>query len=234
VLPEKLMRLAIIIPSRTISNLVQCVEAVRLFESSKMPIVVVADDLDPGAVDPVWWRDHDPLDFAQGEKPFVYARNVNIGIRTAASLYVPQAFILLNDDALLRTPGGFTELAKLAEKHPDYGIISAVTNFVGNILQQPQHVGFREELRMLCFIAVLITAETFIRVGELDERFTAYGWDDNDFCRRCRQAGLRLGISDNCFVDHTTLPSSFRGQPGGAPNIAAGAAIYREKWGNLL
>jgi GT2 family glycosyltransferase len=167
----------------------------------------------------------------EGKKPFIYARNVNIGITAARREDNPDAVILLNDDALLLTPLGFTHLAEAAAKHPEYGIVSAVTNFAGNAAQIAKNVGFREEPNMLCFIAVLITAACLDRVGPLDERFTAYGWEDNDFCRRARQAGFKLGIYDLCFVDHRTLVSTFREDV--HCGISAGAAIYREKWGDL-
>jgi hypothetical protein len=231
------MRLSVIIPSRRAPNLIPCVDAVRRCERT-IPIVVVSDGLDLryclGQWGGEWASRQAPLQVLEGIEPFIYARNINLGIRAAAAEYRPEAFILLNDDALLMTPGGFTRLAQCAREHPDYGVISAVTNLVGNEAQLARNVGsFREESKMLCFVCVLITAETLATVGPLDERFSAYGWEDNDFCRRCRLAGIRLGISDLCFVDHGSLQSTFRGNPTAGGDITAGSKIYREKWGDL-
>jgi GT2 family glycosyltransferase len=225
-------RLAVIIPSRQITNLVPCVDALRKNEPT-LPVIVVSDGLDLDQFDPVWYRQSQPLQFIDGEEPFVFARNVNVGIRLAHSRFTPDAYVLLNDDALLLTPGGLTRMARSVEEHPGYGVISAVTNVVGNPAQQPRCTGFRDEPNMLCFVCVLITAATLETVGELDERFTAYGWEDNDYCRRCRLAGIRLGIYDLCYVDHAALHSTFRGDPYAPGNIAEGAAIYRAKWGSL-
>jgi GT2 family glycosyltransferase len=219
------MKLAVIIPSRRLENLTECVGAVRRHEPD-MPIVVVPDGVSFPSFAP-------GLDFVAGLRPFVYARNINLGIGAAASLHDPEGFILLNDDALLQTPGGFTALGEDADQRRDYGVISAVTNSAGNPNQYSRGSGFREEFKTLCFVCVLITARAIRRVGALDERFTAYGWEDNDFCRRTREARLKLGISENCFVDHRSLRSSFRGSPGASGDISAGAAIYKAKWGDL-
>ena len=117
--------------------------------------------------------------------------------------------------------------------HPEFGAISAVSNHVGNVAQRPQSIGFREEARMLCFICVLITKAAIEAVGELDERFVAYGWEDNDYCRRIRAAGFRLGIDDRCYVDHGSLRSTFRGDPNVGLDISAGRDIYLAKWGDV-
>jgi hypothetical protein len=37
---------------------------------------------------------------------------------------------------------------------------------------------------------------TVERVDLLDARFTSYGWEDNDYCRRVRMDGLQIGIFD--------------------------------------
>ncbi|HEV2169932.1 MAG TPA: hypothetical protein VGR40_03235, partial [Candidatus Binatus sp.] len=71
--------------------------------------------------------------------------------------------------------------------------------------------------------------------GLLDERFAnCYGWEDNDYCRRVRESGLKLGIFDDCFVDHSSLHSTFRGMPRAGGDISQGREIYRQKWGDTL
>lgn len=220
------MRLTVIIPSADTSNLERCVAAVRRHEP-QIPITVVSDGLKfeavRGLADQV----------IEGVKPFVYARNINLGIRAARLQYEPDAYVLLNDDAQLLTPGGFTALGQEAAARPEYGIISAVTNSAGNPNQYSRGSGFRDEPKMVCFVCVLVTAVALNRAGALDERFIHYGWEDNDLCRRVRACGLRLGISESCYVDHLSLRSTFRGDPYKGADITRGAAIYRAKWGDL-
>jgi hypothetical protein len=218
---EKLDRsaagLTVIIPSKTLSNARPCVEAVRSLEPGARTIVVddgIDDIRNLGEVIP-------------GKKPFIFSRNINIGIRAAGRDDV----LLLNDDAILKTHGGFSLLQKTAAERPEFGIIASTTNNVGSNNQKPRGIGLRQDPRMVCFIAVLIPRTTLDRIGYLDERFTAYGFEDDDFCYRVRRAGLQIGIHDGCFVDHASLKSAFRGDPKVSAQLDGGRKIFIDKWG---
>lgn len=216
------MSLSVIIPSKNTQNLIPCMEAVRRGEPDAR-IVVIDDGLDLS-----WLPRPDlmPAYGIAGVKPFVYARNVNLGIQYAASDDV----VLLNDDALLQSHGGFTLLQQCVRASPEFGIIAAATNVSGNPNQQYQGIGLRED-EMVCFVAVYLPRTTIDRVGLLDERFVHYGWEDNDYCRRVLQAGLRVGIHDHCQVDHGSLVSTFRGSARGQTDLSANRAIFEQKWG---
>ena len=217
------MSFSVIIPSRNASNLIPCVEAVRRAEPTA-DIIVIDDGVD---WETEFWHLKNGRQVIKGVKPFCFARNMNLGIQACAG-----DVILLNDDALVETPFGFHELEEASKANPEFGVISAVTNVVGNLAQQPRDVGLREEARTLAFVCVYIPRSTIDRVGLLDERFISYGWEDNDYCRRVREEGLKLGIFDDCFVDHSSLHSTFRGLPHAAGDIAPGREIYRAKWGD--
>lgn len=223
------MGLSVIIPSKTDANLGACVRAIRA--AGETCRIIVVDDFE-GEKRFLLPCD-EPVDWQEGVKPFIFARNINIGIRAAGDDDV----ILLNDDALLQTPEGFSAMQRAGKgAFGRYGVISAVTNLAGNPAQQPQNSPLgtiRSEPRTVAFVCVLISRLALKGVGLLDERFTAYGWEDNDYCRRVRNAGGKIGIFDGCFVDHGSLHSTFRGNPRAAGDIAAGAEIYRSKWGDL-
>jgi len=212
---------AVIIPSRNAGNLAPCVEAVRKNEPGAR-IIVVDDGIDWNAAPHV--REH--VTVLEGAKPFIFARNCNLGIKACEG-----DVVLLNDDAILETPYGFHELQAANEAHPEFGVISAVTNSAGNLAQQPQDVGLREDPRMVCFVCVYIPRSTIERVGLLDEEFTGYGFDDDSYCLRVRRAGLRIGILDDCFVDHSSLRSSFRSGDYPAGGFKHNEAIFRTKYG---
>lgn len=256
--------LSIVIPSKNFANLRRCVEAldenhfpppkadtsqIELLDTMNSPgeenakLIVVDDGLAETGYCPESsaYENGAFLDGATilpGLKPFCFPRNCNIGIRSAGTHDV----ILLNDDALLQTHGGFTLMQKAAEEHPEFGIVSATTNNAGNRSQYPQGIGLREEPRVVAFVCVFIPRRTIDAVGLMDERFGGfmtppdgrriYGWCDNDYCRRIREAGLKIGIHDGCFVDHGSLTSSFRGDPRAAGDISAGAELYQQKWGD--
>lgn len=242
--------LAVVIPSKTAGNLVPCVAAVRQHEPDAR-IIVVDDGVD-------WLRagiarDVTNAEVIEGIKPFVFARNANIGIRAAGDADV----VLLNDDALLGSPRGFSLMQQAAAEHPQVGVIGAVTNSTGAREQMPRTNGGLRIVDHIAFVCVLIPWRTRERLanaaaivhgdvketpegltatvthpftgGFLDERYVTYGWEDNDYIRQCKTAGLRIAVHDGCYVNHSKLPSTFRGR--GAGDIEPGRRIYQAKWG---
>ena len=211
------------------SNLIPCVQAIRRHEAAANVTIIVIDD----GVD--WIGSNfaskvattgNALYALPGTKPFIYARNCNLGIRAAGTDDV----ILLNDDALLETTGGFSAMQRAAELHPEYGVIGAVTNVTGQPLQRPHGIGLRE-VPHIAFVCVLILRRTIERVGLLDERYCLdYGVEDLDYCEACRRAGLKVGVFDHCYVDHGSLTSSFRGYPSTPRSFARNKALFDAKW----
>jgi len=62
----------------------------------------------------------------KGERPFVFSRNINAGVRRAIEVDPDvKGFILTNDDCLLESPGGFTLLHETAMANPELGCIGA-------------------------------------------------------------------------------------------------------------
>jgi GT2 family glycosyltransferase len=139
----------------------------------------------------------------------------------------------MNDDAVLCTPSGFKALASIADMHPEYGLVAAVTNSAGNPNQfaRSNVLLVRDEPRMICFVCVYIPKTTIEKVGYLDERFVNYGMDDDDYSFSVRKAGRKLGISDSCFVDHLSLTSSFRGDPRTPSDFRLNMQLFIDKWG---
>jgi GT2 family glycosyltransferase len=214
--------LSVIIPSRTLSNLTPCAEAVARHEESVDTIV--AWDRSNGNE---WLPPTPDYRVREVETPFIYARNCNIGMACAGDNDV----ILLNDDALLRTPDGFTAMQRQAQEHPEFGIIGAVTNVTGQPLQQPQGIGLRE-VEHFAFVCVLIPRRTINAVGLLDERYCLdYGVEDRDYCEAVRRMGLKCGVYDHCFVDHSQLKSTFRGEPTASRSYARNWSLFCQKWG---
>lgn len=219
--------LAVIILSKTASNLGPCLEAVRKHENS-CDIFIVDDGIDFAEIEknPDWDKAADGAEIIEGIKPFNFARNCNIGIHAAGNSNV----VLLNDDALLTTPHGFRLLQKASEEHPEYGCIGATTNVTGQILQRPQDIGLRS-VHHIAFICVLIPRRTIDKIGLLDERYCLdYGVEDRDYCETITRAGMKVGVHDGCFVDHSKLRSSYRGHPMAPGKSDKNRALFLEKF----
>ena len=217
--------LSVIIPSRNDANLDACVAAVKA--RNPLDIIVIDDGL----------QRRYPLCTVPGIQPFVYARNINLGIHRAGNDDV----ILLNDDALLETSGGFRALQAQHYAHPEFGLIAAATDVTGAIGQFKRPGSALRECRpMVTFSCVFIPRSTIQRVGLLDERFgvnaggvgpRGYGCEDDDYCWRVRQAGLKLGVYDGCFVNHSTLPSTFRADKAHPVDLQSHERLFAEKHG---
>ncbi len=186
--------LSVVIPSRNASNLSACVSAIWENEPDRsgrsgLRIIIVDDGLDHSALH-YGFGTHDPV-CLPGVRPFIFARACNQGILAAGRDDV----IVLNDDAILETPRGFTLLRDQWHRHPEYGVIGPVIPGCGNIAQRPR-IDFlyhhREDLhaailaghmplpdgpemrdapKMVIFACAFIPRQTIDRVGLLDERF---------------------------------------------------------------
>lgn len=212
----------VVIPSKTVSNLVPCLDAIWRNEPNlhRSSVVVIDDGLA--------YRPEGPT-YIDGIKDFVFSRNVNLGLRATT----PRSCFVVNDDCLLIDPHGFTKLYEVAEQNQDYGVIGAVTNLTGQPLQQPRGIGLRH-VPHFAFVCVFIPRRTIERVGFMDERYCLdYGCDDRDYCEAVKRAGLKCGVFDHCFVDHSQLQSTFRGAPTASRSFAKNYALLVEKWGAL-
>jgi GT2 family glycosyltransferase len=213
------VNLSIIIPSRNDRNLGACVGAIRA--AGETCRIIVVDDFDGPTrfLSP----EQEPVDWLMGVKPFIFSRNINIGIRAARDDDV----LLLNDDALLKPACGISAMHVVTSLCPEFGIVSAAV--IGPSNSQEHQPGKGLGIRpirglMIPFVAVLIPRRTIDAVGLLEERFAGeidgervYGGEDDDYCYRVRQAGLKIGIFDGCVVEHGGLQSTFRPDGRGLP-----------------
>jgi GT2 family glycosyltransferase len=219
------MNLRVVILSANAGNLIPCVRSVLAAESSlsSQDIIVVDDGARAAAeasLPGVRW--------ITGITPFIFSRNANLGISMART-----DVILMNDDASLVTPNGFSMLAAEALRHPEIGICSAgIRGPIGNPNQIASgRSNFRYDRRIIAFVCVFLPWSTYIRLGPLDERYVGYGFEDNDYCTRVMSAGLKLGIWDGCIVDHGHRPSAFRSRPDIVSLYEQNRLLYRSKWG---
>jgi GT2 family glycosyltransferase len=215
----------VVILSRVAANLIPCVQSILACEPELPPerIVVVDDGARAEAeayLPGVHW--------VSGAQPFIFARNANLGIVASGS-----DFILLNDDARLLTPRGFTMLSEQVHARPRIGACSAgIQGLVGNPRQVATgRMELRLEDRGLAFVCVYIPKAVYDVIGPLDPRFVGYGFEDNDYCTRLLKAGFQLAIWDGCVVDHSgQLPSTFRTRANLADLFEQNRRLFQQKW----
>jgi GT2 family glycosyltransferase len=65
-----------------------------------------------------------------------------------------------------------------------------------------QHAGELHEVDRLIGFCLLIKREVINEIGLLDERFGIGNYEDDDYCRRARNAGWRLVVAREAFIHH--------------------------------
>jgi hypothetical protein len=216
----------VVILSASGNNLRACVAAIFKYETQISPadIIVVKDGNYHGAQSML-----PLLTWVNGEKPFQFSRNANIGMRAAGDADV----ILCCDDAILQTSRGFSWMQ---QEGRHVGVTSAsikgvVANDNQKVAPKFTHGHMRPELDHLCFICVLIPSRTLRLVGEMDERFTGYGYEDNDYSRRVREEHGSLWVFSGCVVEHESQPSVWRTDRDITPLLEHNRKLYLDKWG---
>lgn len=169
--------------------------------------------------------------------PFCFASAINTGIK---NLRPGQDILVLNDDTEIVTPDWLVGLEHIL-KNTKSGLISlAIEGGVGNPEQRADRSGALITLttKTLCFVAMLIRHTAWSSVGPLDERFTGYGFDDDDYCRRMREAGWLTGVTQQVIVKHGAggMPHSssyrrYHGQEVMDRMFHENQARYIDKWG---
>lgn len=209
---------SVIIPSCDDAKLMQCVSSI--FDTHPMikrgQIVVVSDGLSHHVQDAL--RDET---WIEGKKPFVFAEAINAGVREA----IPGSdIVILGDDVRFETQGGLDALAQSSQ-----GCAVVVPDVIGACGQGAQRKGDpRATADWLAFICAYIPRKAWDAVGELDETFTGYGYDDVDWCRRAAPYG-ELKIDHSVTVRHLDQ-SSFRSNPDWQTRYAVNRLRYHEKW----
>ena len=144
-----------------------------------------------------------------------FAGGVNYGIQKARGQYI----VILNNDTL-PTSGWIDRMFEAFEKDPTLGIVSPVTNYVGEGLQlertaeelNPDEIdsyasGLEEcdvdyEPNRLVFFCVMLRRSVIEQIGLLDEGYIKGNFEDDDYCLRAILSGYKLGVVRSAFVFH--------------------------------
>jgi len=150
------------------------------------------------------------------EKNLGFGPAVNIGITQSVGEFI----VILNSDTI-PSPYWLENLEKAFQIDKHLGIVSAVTNYVGEgnqidldaidlpiskIDKYADKIQNRNEIiyepSRLVFFCVMIKGSVIDRIGTLDEGYFRGNFEDDDYCVRARMAGFKLGIVKNSFVYH--------------------------------
>jgi len=174
-----------------------------------------------------------------------FAAGNNVGLKAATGDYL----VLLNNDTFA-TVGWLGDLIRHMIKDPTIGLIGPVTNNIGNEARveinykdmtemavaarryTSAHARETVSARVAAFFCVAMPRAVHEQVGPLDESFGLGFFEDDDYCRRVRQAGYRVVIAEDVFIHHH-LSASFQqlGQEQKSELFKRNLALYEAKWG---
>lgn len=202
----------------------KCLESLEVHSQYNALEVIVVDnassDGTPGFLSK-WVTDRPNRRLILNEENRGFAAANNQGLAIARGDYL----VLLNNDTFV-TPGWVRTLVRHLQRDNSIGMIGPVTNNIGNeakieisysgmdemLLKAATytrlHVGQTYPLRTAAFFCVMMPRSTYERVGDLDEAFGRGFFEDDDYCRRVEQLGLRVVCARDVFIHHH-LSASF-------------------------
>ncbi|MGA2465064.1 MAG: glycosyltransferase [Thermodesulfobacteriota bacterium] len=155
------------------------------------------------------------VQFIFNEENKGFAGGNNLGLKVAEGEYI----VLLNNDTVV-TKDWLYVLMSILQKNPRLGMIGPVSNTVWNVQKirsdyhtvdemhkwaeyytSQQQYDYRA-VNMLGFFCLMIKREVIEKVGLLDENYGVGMFEDDDFCRRAREAGYELGYTKRVFIHH--------------------------------
>lgn len=192
------------------------------------------------------WAEREPrLKLVLNDRNLGFSAGNNTGLAAATGDYL----VMLNNDTVV-TRGWLLGLLRHFQADSGLGLLGPATNHIGNESKVPVHYDTLAQMPAaarawtlahmaqtypvptLAFFCVMMPRAVYERVGPMDETFGRGFFEDDDYCRRIEQAGLRKVCADDVLVHHR-LSASFDKVDNGERQalFERNKAYYESKWG---
>ncbi|WP_127578833.1 glycosyltransferase family 2 protein [Paenibacillus koleovorans] len=223
----------------------ECIESIEQFTPEPHEIIVVDNGSTDGTAEYLQSLKPGTVRFKICPENLGFAGGVNQGLMMARGT----SLMFLNNDTIV-TQHWLSNLLACMRACGSYGLIGPLTNYIsGDQLIETSYKSIEEMHRFAATInrsspekwratgrltgfCVLMTRETFRRLGYLDEGFEIGNCEDDDYGFRTRLLGLELIIAHDTFIHHvgsttikTLTPEQFEEMYG------RNLAFYSSKWG---
>ena len=194
----------------------RCVEALRVARDERHPIEILVVDNGSGDGSAEWLAQQDDLTLVRNAD--------NLGAPHARNQAIPLArgdWIAFLDNDVYVAPGWLERALYHGEVDPDVGAVCLVTNRASKNQQVPYQGGshpaeiagfasrraaeyYRRgaDTDLFTSFGVLVRRSVVERIGGFDERFSPWGFEDDDYSLRLRLAGFRSRVAQDAFVYH--------------------------------
>lgn len=164
-------------------------------EKMTAPLIVIDDGLTK--------RKYEQFNYIDSPKPFAFCKSVNLGIQLA----YPMDVIIFNDDILIHTEAMDDKLHDALHSQDKMGLVAPMSTNVQNLRQHPDTKSDDSLViteNNISFVCVALNRNAIDSIGYLDEKYAEgiIGFEDVDYCLQLKQAGFRLGIAQNCLIEH--------------------------------
>jgi O-antigen biosynthesis protein len=186
----------------------------------------------------------DQVIYHRNSKNLGFAAGNNVGLQIATGDYI----VLLNNDTEV-TPGWIWRSLKHFYRNPKLGLLGPSTNNCGNegriklrgrdedwLQEVIPRFNFRVpkalEVDTVAFFCTFMTRKVLNEVGMISEEYGRGYFEDDDYCRRAKNAGYEIGIARDVFVYHH-MGASFNLLEYSEKTelFNANKDIYESKWG---
>ena len=250
---ENRPRVSIVIPVFNALGLTQqCIEGIyRETQNVNFEIVVIDNASEDGTDKWLKSKQETAKNFAvlHMEENIGFGPAVNVGIQKSRGDYI----VILNNDTI-PAPGWLDHMLAALDQNPTIGIVSPMTNYVGEgpqidqaardlppevhaIQQYAQTIQDRSELyfepNRLVFFCVILRRDLVDMVGYLDSAYEKGNFEDDDYCVRARMAGYRLAIVKNAFVYHMGSATFTKNKISHSQFMEQNRRLFYEKVGRI-
>ena len=221
----------VVVNWNTRDTTVACLQAVQRNTECPYELIIVDNGSTDGSVEVLRAYEDDRTRFLSLPENLGFAGGSNKGIEIASG----DAVCLLNSDTL-PTRGWLTELMSVRSEK-GAGLVGPYTDHAKKPQRRKPWFGRwppwflpTTQLEMLSFFCVLIGREVLDQVGLLDERFGLGTFEDDDYCRRARDAGLTLWVAGRSWVWHEAHATFKANRLDDRAEQERNRGIFEEKW----
>jgi len=221
-----------------------CLESIRFRTDEPYELIVVDNGSTDGTVE--YLRSQRDVKLIENKENRGFPAGCNQGIREAKG----DQILLLNNDVIVTT-GWLDRLLRALHADPTNGLVGPCTNAICGPQQVPvsytdlasldgfawewgkTHDRVLEDTDRLVGFCLLLRRTLVDEVGLLDERFGLGNFEDDDYCRRARQAGHRTVIARDAFIHHFGSVTHRAEGIDLAALLDRNERLYHDKWKSL-